>query len=99
MIIKESRRSCFYFGEEILLRLAMFNWTPENQKDSTMSFKLDGKEIERRELPVVGTHSDNIIIFTGGDSFYFAHRIKHTVFATQDMVLQGLAIIADFYAK
>lgn len=37
------------------------------------------------------------IIFTGGDAFYFAHRIKNTVFATQDMVLQGLAFIADFY--
>ena len=60
MIIKESRRSCFYFGEEILLRLAMFNWTPVNQKDCTLLFKLDGKEVERRELPSVGTHSDNI---------------------------------------
>ena len=39
------------------------------------------------------------IIFTGGDSFYFAKRIKNTVFATQDMVLQGLALIADFYIK
>ncbi len=44
-------------------------------------------------------YPQHTIIFTGGDSFYFAHRIKHTVFATQDMVLQGLAIIADFYAK
>lgn len=39
------------------------------------------------------------IIFTGGDSFYFAHKIKNTVFATQDMVLQGLALIADYYLE
>ena len=39
------------------------------------------------------------IIFTGGDAFYFAHKIKNTVFATQDMVLQGLAFIADYYKK
>ena len=37
------------------------------------------------------------IIFSGGDAFYFARQIKNTVFATQDMVLQGLALIADFY--
>lgn len=39
------------------------------------------------------------IIFTGGDAFYFAHQVKNTVFATQDLVLQGLAFIADYYAK
>lgn len=37
------------------------------------------------------------IIFSGGDAFYLAHQIKNTVFATQDMVLQGLALIADYY--
>lgn len=43
-------------------------------------------------------YPNHTIILTGGDSFYFADRIRHTVFATQDMVLQGLAIIADYYA-
>ena len=42
-------------------------------------------------------YPQHTIIFTGGDSFYFAHKIKNTVFATQDMVLQGLAFIADYY--
>ena len=60
MIIKESRRSCFYFGEEIVVRLAMFNWTPVNQKNCTLAFWLDKAKLESRELPVVGTHSDNI---------------------------------------
>ena len=60
MIIKESRRSCFYFGEEIVVRLAMFNWTPVNQKNCTLAFWLDGARLETRELPVVGTHSDGM---------------------------------------
>ena len=44
-------------------------------------------------------YPQHTIIFTGGDAFYFAHKIKNTVFATQDMVLQGLAFIADYYIK
>lgn len=44
-------------------------------------------------------YPNHTIILTGGDSFYFADRINNTVFATQDMVLQGLAIIADYYAE
>ncbi|MBR3302852.1 MAG: type III pantothenate kinase [Bacteroidales bacterium] len=44
-------------------------------------------------------YPQHTIIFTGGDSFYFAHKIKNTVFATQDMVLQGLALIADYYLE
>ena len=44
-------------------------------------------------------YPQHTVIFTGGDAFYFAHKIKNTVFATQDLVLQGLAFIADYYKK
>lgn len=39
------------------------------------------------------------IIFTGGDAFYFAGKMKNTIFAMQDLVLLGLAHIADYYAN
>jgi hypothetical protein len=61
MIVKESRRSCFYFGENINLRLAVYNWTPINQKNCTLSFYLDRHLVESRSLPVLGTHTDSIV--------------------------------------
>ena len=39
------------------------------------------------------------IIFTGGDAFYFAGKMKNTIFAMQNKVLLGLAHIADYYAN
>ena len=44
-------------------------------------------------------YPQHTVIFTGGDAFYFAHKMKNTVFATQDLVLQGLSFIADYYMK
>ncbi len=41
----------------------------------------------------------NIIIFTGGDAIYFAKRIKNSTFVVCNLVLMGLAIIADNYEK
>ncbi len=42
-------------------------------------------------------YPQHTVIFSGGDAFYLAKKIKNSVFATQDMVLQGLAFIADYY--
>lgn len=38
-------------------------------------------------------------IFTGGDAFYFAEKMKNTIFACPNLVLMGLAQIADYYAE
>jgi hypothetical protein len=42
---------------------------------------------------------DRIIVFTGGDSFYFAQKIKGPIFVIKNLVLLGLAQIADYYAE
>ena len=42
---------------------------------------------------------DNIVIFTGGDAIYFAKRMKNAIFVVCNLVLMGLALIADGYVK
>ena len=42
---------------------------------------------------------DNIAIFTGGDAIYFAKRMKNSIFVVCNLVLMGLALIADGYVK
>lgn len=44
-------------------------------------------------------NSERIALFTGGDSFYFAEKIKGAVFVAPNLVLVGLAQIAEYYAK
>lgn len=44
-------------------------------------------------------HPDNIVIFTGGDSNYFEKRMKNSIFVVCNLVLLGLALIADEYVK
>lgn len=38
------------------------------------------------------------VVFTGGDAFYFAKKLKNSIFVIQNLVLIGLAQIADYYA-
>lgn len=47
----------------------------------------------------IGLHPDNIIVFTGGDAIYFAKRMKNSIFVVCNLVLMGLALIADEYVK
>ncbi len=42
---------------------------------------------------------ENISVFTGGDAIYFAKRMKNSIFVVCNLVLMGLAIIADRYDK
>jgi type III pantothenate kinase len=44
-------------------------------------------------------YPENIVVFTGGDANYFAKRMKSSIFAICNLVLMGLAIMADEYAK
>ena len=44
-------------------------------------------------------HPDNITVFTGGDANYFAKRMKSSIFAICNLVLQGLSLMADEYVK
>ena len=42
---------------------------------------------------------ENIVVFTGGDANYFAKRMKSSIFAICNLVLMGLAKMADEYAQ
>lgn len=44
-------------------------------------------------------YPNHIHIFTGGDAIYFAKKLKSSIFVVYNLVLMGLARIADNYAK
>lgn len=44
-------------------------------------------------------NSENMVVFTGGDANYFAKRMKSPIFVVSNLVLMGLAIIADEYVE
>ncbi len=44
-------------------------------------------------------NSENIAVFTGGDAIYFAKRMKNSIFVVCNLVLIGLALMADRYDK
>ena len=47
----------------------------------------------------ISDHPANINVFTGGDAFYFAKRMKNSIFVVCNLVLMGLALIALEYDK
>lgn len=42
---------------------------------------------------------NHTVVFTGGDAFYFAKKMKNAIFVAPNLVLMGLAQIADYYAE
>ncbi len=42
---------------------------------------------------------EKIVVFTGGDANYFAKRMKNAIFVACNLVLMGLALIADEYVQ
>ena len=57
---------------------------------SGMLFEIEGY---LRENP------EDCIVFTGGDANYFAKRMKNSIFVVCNLVLMGLALIADDYVR
>lgn len=45
----------------------------------------------------IAEHSENIVVFTGGDAVYFAKRMSHSIFVVSNLVMMGLAIITEDY--
>lgn len=41
----------------------------------------------------------NVIVFTGGDADYFVKRMKNSIFVIRNLVLMGLALIAEKYVE
>ena len=52
-------------------------------------------EIER----YLDENPENISVFTGGDANYFAKRMKSSIFVISNLVMMGLAIIAEDYVR
>ena len=79
--------------------------------DTPEEYPVQGKDVESSIMAGVvqgilyeieGYRTDypqNIIVFTGGDSIYFAKRMKNSIFVVCNLVLMGLALIADKYGK
>jgi len=44
-------------------------------------------------------HPENVVVFTGGDANYFAKRMKSSIFVICNLVLMGLALMADEYVR
>lgn len=44
-------------------------------------------------------YPDYTAVFTGGDAFYFAEKLKSSIFVVCNLVLMGLALIADYNEK
>ncbi len=44
-------------------------------------------------------HPEDRVVFTGGDANYFAKRMKNSIFVVCNLVLMGLALIADAYVR
>ena len=42
---------------------------------------------------------ENIVVFTGGDANYFVKKMKNSIFVVCNLVMIGLAIIADEYVR
>ena len=42
-------------------------------------------------------YPENIVVFTGGDANYFAKRMKSSIFVICNLVLMGLALMAEEY--
>ena len=57
---------------------------------SGIMFEIDG---------YLNLHPENVAVFTGGDAIYFAKRMKKSIFVISNLVLMGLALIADEYVN
>ncbi len=44
-------------------------------------------------------HPENVVVFTGGDANYFAKRMKNSIFVICNLVLMGLALMAEEYVR
>lgn len=47
----------------------------------------------------INSYPGHTIVFTGGDAFYFAEKMKNAIFVAPNLVLMGLAHIAEYYAE
>ncbi|MDE6871462.1 MAG: type III pantothenate kinase [Bacteroidales bacterium] len=47
----------------------------------------------------ISSYPENIVVFTGGDAIYFAKQMKNSIFVVCNLVLMGLALIADEYNR
>ena len=76
--------------------------TPDvvSEKGSSLAGSIESGVISGIMFEIKGyfdMYPENIVIFTGGDAIYFAKRVKKAIFVVCNLVLMGLAILADEY--
>lgn len=76
--------------------------TPEQTEDlgSSIPASIESGVISGIMFEIQGQldrYPENIAVFTGGDAIYFAKRTKNSIFVVCNLVLMGLALIADRY--
>ena len=78
--------------------------TPENPEPVGLSEKasIEGGVVSGIIFEMEGylnLYPQNVIVFTGGDANYFAKRMKSSIFVICNLVLMGLALIAEEYVR
>ena len=71
--------------------------TGDSLKSSIESGVVSGIMFEIRGY--LSLFPEKMVVFTGGDALYFAKRMKNSIFAVCNLVLMGLALIADKYVE
>lgn len=87
-----------YSNRSLPLLLEMPEETEEKStslEDSIKSGIISGIMFEIRGR--MDSHPENICVFTGGDAIYFVKRLKNSIFVVCNLVLMGLALVADRY--
>ena len=69
----------------------------QDEKASIESGVVSGIQFEIEGY--LALHPENIVTFTGGDANYFAKRMKSSIFVICNLVMMGLALMADEYVK
>ena len=74
-----------------------FNMTGTSLQSSVEAGVMNGILFEIQGY--IDRFPENTVVFTGGDAIYFAKRMKNSIFVVCNLVLMGLALIADGYVK
>lgn len=76
--------------EEVQPLGTSFTTSVESGAVMGIMFEIDG---------YLGIHPSSMVVFTGGDAIYFAKRMEKPIFVVCNLVLMGLALIADEHVE
>lgn len=76
--------------------------TPENfpTEGTSLSSSIEAGILSGMLFEIKGhldSKPENIVVFTGGDAIYFVNKLKNSIFVICNLVLMGLALVAEKY--